>query len=307
MDEANAREFLAMIVHRQKVAYSTQKQALNALVFFFRDVCGREQVDLKVEFRKTYKKVPVVLNTKEVSRVIKKLPDQYRLAAELQYGSGLRVGELMRLRIKDLDIDRRQLTVRAGKGGKDRVTVLPESVANQLEAWKKSIRSLHEEDRLRKVPGVYLPNGLERKWPRAGEQWTWFWLFPSAKLAIDPDSGIERRHHLSKKHYSEVLRAAGKKAGIEKKFSSHVLRHSFATHLLEQGTDIRTLQKLLGHGDVKTTMIYCHVAENLSHCGVKSPLDHLDIPRDLPPPKQGVPLSSGGKLFDICPTLFDAA
>ena len=276
LKEENARSFLASVVKSGR-AYTTQKQALNALRFFFKDVCGREKVDLKVRFRKTNKKIPVVLNFEEVQAVFERLAPPYRLAAELQYGSGVRLGELVRLRIKDIDVERGQVAVRSGKGDKDRVTILPEVVASQLVEWKAGIRALHDGDRIQNVPGVALPNRLELKMPRAGEKWIWFWLFPSQKLSIDKETGIERRHHIHRGSYSDALRAAADQAGIEKRFSSHVLRHSFATHLLEAGTDIRTLQKLLGHAKLETTMIYTHVAMNLSHCGVRSPLDNLYI------------------------------
>jgi integron integrase len=279
LNEENARLFLIHVIHDKKCAYSTQKQALNALAFFFKDVCGRDEVDLKVEFQKTPKKIPVVLTREEVQEVIDRLPPVQQLAASLQYGSGLRLSELVRMRIKDLDFDRGQVTVRAGKGSKDRVTVLPKLVAEQLLEWKQRIRNqFYEPDRLQKVAGVHLPNALARKLPNAGEDWLWFWLFPSEQLSIDPETGIERRHHISRQGYTDQLRKAARDARIEKTFSSHVFRHSFATHLLENGTDIRTLQELLGHASVKTTMIYCHVAKNLSHCGVVSPLDRRAVP-----------------------------
>ena len=273
MDEARARDFLSSIVTSES-SFQTPKQALNGLVFFFRDVCGREEVDLKVTFRKTEKRPPVVLDFEEVDAILNNLPPTCRLAAELQYGSGLRLNELMRLRVKDVDIKRGQVAVRGGKGNKDRLTVLPDIVGEKLIPWKKEIREFHDLDRRNGAPGVALPQALERKWPKAGEKWTWFWVFPAEKLSTDPDSGIVRRHHLHSKTYSENLRKAAEAAGIEKRFTSHVLRHSFATHLLEGGTDIRTLQKLLGHAKLETTMIYTHVAMNLSHCGVRSPLDN---------------------------------
>lgn len=275
LDEAKAREFLSHIVNDEDCAYSTQKQALNALVFFFTEVCGREEVDLKVKFRKTSRRMPVVLTYPEINSLLDNLSDTHRLAAELQYGSGLRVSELMRLRIKDVDTQRNQLTVRSGKGDKDRITVLPEHVGKQLAAWKERCREWHEKDRTNGVPGVYLPKALGRKMPKAGERWEWFWLFPSERLSVDPNNGLKRRHHLSTKHYGDELRRAGEVGGIEKRFTSHVMRHSFATHLLEAGTDVRTLQLLLGHEKLETTMIYVHVAQNLSHAGVTSPLDNL--------------------------------
>jgi len=238
-------------------------------------VCGREEVDLQVKLRKTAKRMPVVLSMGEIAAILGKLPPDCRLAAELQYGAGLRLSELLGLRIKDVDVERRQVTVRAGKGDRDRVTVLPLSVAGQLGEWKKRLREMHDADRAAGAPGVALPAALARKMPKAGERWEWFWMFPGENLSVDPDSGIRRRHHLHPETYARALRRAVSEAGIEKRVKSHDLRHSFATHLLERGTDIRTLQELLGHADVRTTQIYTHVATNLSACGVMSPLDGM--------------------------------
>lgn len=277
MDPACACEWLSGLVTNQKVGYATQKQALNGLAFFFKDVCGKENVDLQVKFRKTPKRTPVVLSIREVAAVLSALPPTCRLAAEIQYGAGLRLSELLNLRIKDIDGERRQITIRAGKGDRDRVTVLPETVITRLGDWKIHLREMHEADRAARFPGVALPTALARKMPKAGERWEWFWLFPARKLSVDPESGIRRRHHLHGECYTRALREAVASAGIEKRVKSHDLRHSFATHLLEAGTDIRTLQELLGHADVKTTEIYTHVAQNLSACGVRSPLDHLMI------------------------------
>ncbi|MDC0276120.1 integron integrase [bacterium] len=273
LDEGRAREWLAHLVNRDKVSFSTQKQALNALAFFYKDVCGREEVDLQITFRKTTRRIPVVLSLKEIAAVLEKLPPETRLAAEIQYGAGLRLRELLNLRIKDIDVERGQLTVRSGKGNRDRVTVLPKSLSEKIKQWKTTIREWHEEDRATGTPGVALPSAFERKSPRAGTKWEWFWLFPGADLSVDPDSGIRRRHHIHPGSYGNRIRQAVEEAGIEKRVTTHVLRHSFATHLLESGADIRTIQELLGHSDVSTTMIYTHVAKNLSATGVTSPLD----------------------------------
>ncbi|NLT71035.1 MAG: integron integrase, partial [Verrucomicrobiaceae bacterium] len=278
MDPQRARDWLSWLVTERKVGYATQKQALNALVFFFKDVCGKQEVDLQVKFRRTSKRIPVVLSIREVAAVLSHLPPTCRLAAEIQYGAGLRVSELLQLRIKDIDVERRQITIRAGKGDRDRVTVLPQITADRLGHRKEELRKRHSADRAEGVPGVYLPAALARKLPKAGESWEWFWIFPAENLSVDPDSGIRRRHHLHEECYSRALREAVRSAGIEKRVRSHDLRHSFATHLLEAGTDIRTLQELLGHADVSTTMIYTHVARNLSHCGVRSPLDQIGGP-----------------------------
>ncbi|MBK1829528.1 integron integrase [Verrucomicrobiaceae bacterium R5-34] len=268
-----ARDWLGQLVSQSRVSYATQKQALNALVFLYRDVCGMEEVDLGVKLRKTPKRIPVVLDMNELMKLIEKLEPIYRLPAQLQYGAGLRVSELVNLRIKDVDTERRQLTVRAGKGDKDRVTVVPAQLVESIELNKKRARLLYEEDRRNKSPGVFLPGALMRKMPKAGERWAWFWLFPARDLSKDPDSGIIRRHCLHPAVYSRALQRAALAAGIEKRVTSHVLRHCFATHLLESGCDLRTIQELLGHGDVRTTEIYTHVAKGANGCGVRSPFD----------------------------------
>lgn len=291
MDPARARDFLAGLVTGGGVSFSTQKQALNALVFFFREVCGLEEVDLGVAFKRTPKRLPVVLSLREVAATLENLPPSCRLAAKLQYGAGLRIKELLNLRIKDVDLERRQIAVRGGKGDRDRATVVPLALVDELRCWMDGVRVLHGQDRSAGLPGVALPTALERKWPRAGEQWAWMWLFPAPQISEDPDSGVRRRHHLHPGTYGTALREAAKLAGVERRVTSHALRHSFATHLLESGTDIRTLQELLGHSDVSTTMIYTHVARNLSACGVASPLDRIQgggIPETLPVPPWGV-------------------
>ena len=276
MDEGQAREWLGRLVNVEKVSYSTQKQALNALVFFFKEVCGRAEVDLGVKFRHTPKRLPVVLTLQEVAGILRNLPPRCRLVAELQFGAGLRLKEALTLRVKDIDLERRSLIIRSGKGDKDRSTVLPEAVAAKLPDWKRLLRERYDADRAAHVPGVAMPTpALARKSPRAGEQWEWFWLFPADDLSVDPDSGIRRRHHLHEETYGRALREAVRAAGIEKRVKSHDLRHSFATHLLEGGTDIRTLQELLGHEELATTQIYLHVAKGLNACGVRSPMDCL--------------------------------
>lgn len=273
LDVAFAREWLTELVAAGRVSYATQKQALNALVFLYKDVCGMEDIDLGVKLRKTRKRIPVVLDMGEIMRLIEKLEPAYRLPAQLQYGAGLRVSELVSLRMKDVDCKRRQLTVRAGKGDKDRVTVIPEGLVQAIEKNKVRARVYHEEDRQRGVAGVALPGALARKMPKAGERWEWFWLFPAHDLSNDPESGVFRRHHLHPGVYARALRRAADAAGIGKRVTSHCLRHSFATHLLESGCDLRTIQELLGHGDVRTTEIYTHVAKGANGCGVTSPFD----------------------------------
>ena len=275
MNPVCAKEWLTMLVSEKKVAYSTQKQALNALVFLYKDVCGMEEVDLGVRLRKTSQRIPVVLDMQEIMAMIEKLEPAYKLPAKLQYGTGLRVSELARLRIKDVDTKREQLTVKCGKGDKDRVTMLPQQLITDIEQLKKSARVLYDDDREKGVAGVALPGALARKMPKAGERWSWFWLFPADHLSMDPETEMRRRYHLHAGVYARALTRAARLAGIEKRVTSHVLRHSFATHLLERGCDIRTIQELLGHTDVATTQIYTHVAKGSNSCGIRSPLDGL--------------------------------
>ncbi len=268
-----AKEWLAKLVSETKVSFATQKQALNALVFFFKEVCGMEEVDLGVRMRKRMPRIPVVLSKRELMALIAKVEPKYRVKASLQYGAGLRVSELLSLRIKDVDLDRRQLTVRCGKGDRDRVTLIPDSLCEAIAAHIEEVRKVYAADRENDANGVYLPKALVRKMPLAGKRWEWFWLFPAKADSVDPDSGIKRRHHIHGDRYNAALVLAAKEAGIEKRVTSHVLRHSFATHLLESGSDIRTIQDLLGHADVRTTEIYTHVAKGQNGRGVRSPLD----------------------------------
>ena len=266
-------EFLSELVTRLRASASTQKQALNALVFLLREAGGRDLGDFG-NFTRARKidRVPVVLSREECQRLFAALEGTTRLMAELMYGSGLRLSELIGLRIKDVDLDRRQLIVRAGKGNKDRVTVLPESLLERLRAHRERLRELHANDQQLGVPGVWLPEGLERKFSSAGQSWEWQWFFPSRNLMNDPRSGIKRRHHVLDATFQQAIRLGTRKAKLDKRVTPHVLRHSFATHLLESGTDIRTLQELLGHKDVATTQIYTHVMRKPG-LGVRSPLD----------------------------------
>jgi integron integrase len=230
-----------------------------------------------VKLRKTGARVPVVLSKGETQRVFEKLKTpggRYELAARLQYGSGLRLTKLLRLRIKDVDLERGTVTVRGGKGDKDRLTVLPQSLRNELAEQVEKAREMWRGDRNAGHAGVWIPGALSRKSSRAAESFEWFWLFPARQISIDPECRIARRHHLHGKVYNEAIKRAAADAGIEKQVTSHALRHSFATHLLENGTDLRTIQDLLGHEDITTTEIYLHVAMGANGLGVVSPLDH---------------------------------
>lgn len=258
-------------------------QALNALAFLFKYVLGVEEPVFGVRLKKTGTRIPVVLSSGETRHLLEKMDEQevpearYGLAARLQYGAGLRLSEVVSLRIGDIDLERCTVTVRQGKGGKDRMSVLPKSMVHHLAAQIEYARGLWEDDVKRGQAGVYLPGALARKFRRAAESFEWFWLFPAKQLSVDPESGIRRRHHLHEKVYNEAIKRGAKAVGIEKRVTSHALRHSFATHLLESGTDLRRIQDLLGHEDITTTEIYLHVAMGVHGMGVESPLDRREM------------------------------
>ena len=273
LDPEVAREFLAYQVSERKVSYGTQKQALCALACFFKDVCGMEEVDLGVKLRKTSSRVPVVLDFEEVLALVDRLTDTWKPLALLQYASGLRRSEVVSLRIKDIDLKNRTVTVRGGKGDKDRVTVFPEELVKPFELRKAVLRELYEADRAAGRQGVALPGALGRKMPRAGERWEWFWWFPADHESEDPETGIVRRHHLHAGAYGTAITEAARDAGIEKRVTSHALRHSFATHSLDSGVHLRMLQELLGHADVKQTERYTQVSKTMGAAGIRSPLD----------------------------------
>ena len=252
---------------------STQNQALNAIVFVYRHVFEKDIEDQINSVRARRKRrLPVVLTFKEATNIFDKMSGLYCLMAKLIYGCGLRLQECLSLRIKDVDIEQSIVIVRSGKGDKDRRTVLPESLKDELLHQISSVREIYEQDRKDNINGVYLPGALEKKYPNAGKEWGWFWLFPAKTLSIDPRSRIVRRHHQHPAALQRAFKEAVIKAGITKQASVHTLRHSFATHLLEKGYDIRTIQELLGHTNLQTTMIYTHVATK-NILGVRSPLD----------------------------------
>ena len=276
--EMGAREVTAFLSHlatEKDVAASTQQQALSALLFLYKHVLAIELPWLDDLVRpKKPARLPTVLNADEVARILRAMPPGHDLLARLLYGSGMRLLECLRLRVKDVDFTRREILVRDGKGAKDRVTMLPTSLVAPLQAQFARARGLFERDRVTGLAGVYLPNALERKYPNAGKEWAWFWVFPADGLAIDPRTDVERRHHVHEKSLQRALKRAVADAGVARPVSVHTLRHSFATHLLQAGYDIRTVQELLGHADVSTTMIYTHVL-NRGGRGVTSPIDRL--------------------------------
>ena len=273
LGEAEVSAFLTHLAADRQVAASTQNQALSALLFLYQQFLQRKLGFLdNVERAKRPAKLPVVLTKAEAQGVIGQLAGSYRLMANLLYGSGLRLMECVRLRVKDVDFSYSQITVREGKGGKDRVTMLPQSMHEPLERHLRKVRVLHEEDLAEGFGTVHLPHALERKFPHAHREWVWQYLFPAGRRSLDPHALREQRHHLHEKSLQVAVQKAVRLAGIAKAASCHSFRHSFATHLLEAGYDIRTVQELLGHKDVSTTMIYTHVL-NKPGLAVRSPLD----------------------------------
>jgi integron integrase len=269
------RRFLSYLAVEGKVAAATQKLAFNALLFFYRNVLGVEIDGLgTVVPSHVPRRLPVVLTTEELRRVFGSMDGIHRLMATLIYGSGLRLQECLSLRVKDIDFARRCVTIRGGKGDKDRQTVLPEAVCGELQSQLARARQGFDRDRRSGVQGVELPGALERKLPGAGREWPWFWVFPASRLSIDPRTRAVRRWHVYPTTLQRAFREAVLASGITKHATVHTLRHSFATHLIENGYDIRTIQELMGHADISTTMIYTHVATK-NKLGVASPADAL--------------------------------
>jgi integron integrase len=267
--------FLSDLATRRRVAASTQNQALNALVFLYREVLGQPFPDLDELVRaKRPARLPVVLTREEIGLVLPLVTGTPGLVARLLYGSGLRLLEALRLRVKDLEFGRGELVVRDGKGAKDRVSVLPQTLVQPLRLHLRSVRLLHEQDLREGHGAVYLPFALASKYPSAAQAWAWQYVYPAPRRSLDPRSGVVRRHHLHESSVQRAVHEAVQQAGLTKPASCHTLRHSFATHLLEDGYDIRTVQELLGHKDVRTTMLYTHVL-NRGGKGVRSPLDAI--------------------------------
>jgi len=273
MGAAEIRAFLAYLATHEHVAASTQNGALNALLFLYRSVLKQPFPHLEdIERAKRPRRLPTVFSRDEVHAILARLTGMPYLMASLLYGAGLRLLECVRLRVKDVDFTYHQITVRDGKGAQDRITILPRSLAEPLQRHLTRVKLVHEEDLLGGYGEVYLPYAFDRKDPHAGTAWVWQYVFPAAKRSLDPRSGVERRHHVSEAVLQRAVKEALQRAGIPKRGSCHTLRHSFATHLLEDGYDIRTVQELLGHKDVSTTMVYTHVLQRGGR-GVQSPLD----------------------------------
>jgi integron integrase len=281
MAAIEVKAFLTMLAAERRVSSSTHNQALSALLFLYREVLGEDLPWLDGLQRPSRpKRIPVVLTREEVSALLSNMEEPMRLVARLLYGTGMRLMEALRLRVKDVDFDKRAIIVREAKGNKDRVVMLPSSMQEELRTQVRVARALWESDRAARRPGVEVPFALERKYPTVGQSWGWFWAFPSPTLGRDPRTGIRRRHHLYEDRLARAIAKGCAEAQIHKRVSAHVLRHSFATHLLQAGTDIRTVQELLGHSDVSTTMIYTHVLK-IAAGGTASPLDALELRKRL--------------------------
>jgi len=267
-------QFITHLASQKKVSASTQNQAFSAILFLYRHVLHIELDELQLaELRPTRSQtVPTVLSKDEVKRLVASLSGMYKLIAQLMYGGGLRLMETMRLRVKDVDFDNHQIVVRDGKGENDRFTILPDSLVQPLQFHLEYVKALHQKDIVDGFGSVYLPHALDRKYPNANNDWIWQYVFPASKISTDKRTGLSRRHHIHESFVQRSVREAARRARIDKHVTPHILRHSFATHLLQAGYDIRTIQELLGHKDVKTTMIYTHVLQR-GGFAVKSPLD----------------------------------
>jgi integron integrase len=285
MDEVEVSRFISSLATEGAVSASTQNQALAALLFLYTHVLGRKLERLgNVTHARRPVRLPVVMTREEVALVLGQLHGTVRLIASLLYGAGLRLEEGVGLRVKDVDLASGQVMVRRGKGQKDRVALLPRSLIEPLRAYLVTVQRLHEADKAKGAGFVELPDALRAKYPNAGRDWSWQWVFPATRLYLHAPTGERRRHHLHETAVQRAVHEAVRAAGLPKTASCHTFRHSFATHLLESGYDIRTIQKLLGHRDVRTTMIYAHVV-NRGPLGVKSPLDEID---PITPPQRDV-------------------
>lgn len=275
--EPQIESFLTDLAVNGNVAAATQNQAMNALVFLYKRVLNHA-MEGSINAVRAEKKinVPVVMTREEVAAVLSLMDGTAQLVAKLLYGSGLRIMEAVRLRVKDIDFQMKQLTVRSGKGDKDRVTTFPATLTPLLQNHLAGVKTLHQQDLAQGHGEVYLPQALARKYPNAAKEWGWQYVFPARNLSIDPRSGITRRHHVDPSVINKAIKVAVRRTGLTKQISAHTFRHSFATHLLQRGTDIRTIQQLLGHNDVATTMIYTHILQQGGQ-GVPSPLDDLGV------------------------------
>jgi len=277
LGEKEIKQYINHLAVKQNLAAATQNQALCAILFLYREVLDIELEDIEnIRWAKKAKRLPVVFSKKEVTRIMAELSGVYKLMVMLMYGSGLRMKECLQLRIKDIDFDNKQVIVRAGKGKKDRYTLMPKTIVKSLKKHMKKVKKLHDQDLAAGNGSVYLPYSLDKKYPNANKKFGWQYLFPSKTLSEDPDTGIKRRHHIHGRTLQRAVKTAIKRAGIRKHGGCHTFRHSFATHLLEDGANVRVVQELLGHRNLETTMVYTHVMSK-SKAGVESPADRIKL------------------------------
>jgi integron integrase len=274
MGAPEINQFLSNLANQRQVASSTQNQALCAILFLYKEILNQDFGELEIIRAKKPERLPVVLTVEEVRLVLNHLSGIPWLMVNLLYGSGLRQMECLRLRVKDIDFGYNQITVRSGKGAKDRITMLPQIIKEPLQKHLTKVKKMHDEDLAKGFGQVYLPSALEKKYPNAAKEWAWQYVFPANELSVDPRSGLKRRHHQGEWILQKCIKEVRMKVGLAKNISCHTFRHSFATHLLKKGYDIRTVQELLGHSDVKTTMIYTHVLQQGGQ-GVLSPADMI--------------------------------
>ena len=277
MGKPELQAYMDYLANTAPVAASTQNQAMHAILFLYREILGMEIHGIESMRAKEPKRLPTVLSREDTAKVLNEVDgDPFNLMARLLYGCGLRLQECQGLRIKDIDFGLMTVTVRGGKGDKDRTVPLPHILVKPLMDQMGIARHLWSIDQQRGMPGVYVPGGLERKYPNIGLDWGWFWVFPASNYSVDPETKIRRRHHQYESGLQRAIRAAAIKAGVTKRVSPHTFRHCYATHLLWAGYDIRTVQELMGHNDIKTTMVYLHILHP-GGVGVESPLDKLDV------------------------------
>lgn len=277
MGKAEIEAYLSYLANKANVAPSTQNQCFHALSFLYCEILEMGFENIQGLRAKEAKRLPTVLNRNDTAKVLNHVEgDPFHLMAQLLYGAGMRLSECQQLRIKDVDYGLGTITIRAGKGDKDRTVPLPATLVKPLMDQMNIARQYWNIDRQRGMPGVYVPNALDRKYPNIGCEWGWFWVFPASNYSIDPETKIRRRHHQYESGLQRAVRAAAIKAGITKRVSPHTFRHCYATHLLLAGYDIRTVAELMGHNDIKTTMIYLHILQP-GGAGVESPLDKLDV------------------------------
>lgn len=274
MAEPEINQFLSYLVEKRHVSASTQNQALCAIVFLYKEFLKQNVGDLNLVWAKRHKRIPVVFSREEIKALFKQMSGIYWIMAMLLYGAGLRLREVLQLRVKDVDFNYNQMIIRNTKGKEDRVVPLPQKVKEPLKEHLRKVQNLHKKDLKDGFGHVYLPDALERKYPNDAKEWIWQYVFPAHQISTDPRSGIRRRHHLYDTVLQKAIKNAVRKAGIQKRGTCHTLRHSFATHLLENGYDIRTIQELLGHKHLETTMIYTHVVKQ-GALGIQSPADKL--------------------------------